>query len=272
MTCRFEVKENHIPCIQLKGNFKFAQTEYIRKSGVAVTFTVTNVDWDLINQQYDVKGVEWFGGYLFQSSDEQFLEYVDKYTEQKIQASKEGNAGKRQIAKLMLNSLYGKFATRIEVRSRKPELQEDGVVRYVDMEPQIRRPVYLPVGVFVTAYARYKTITSAQSVYDRFLYADTDSLHLLGTEIPDNLDVDPVRLGAWKHESTFTRAKFLRAKCYTEEIDGKLSTHVAGMPSNIHSQVTLENFDLGAEYDGKLYQKRVPGGIVLVPGKMQIRK
>lgn len=272
VTCRFKVKENHIPCIQLKGNFKFAQTEYIRNSGVSVTFTVTSVDWELIKQQYDVIGVKWFGGYAFQASNEQFIEYVDTYTEQKIQASKEGNAGKRQIAKLMLNSLYGKFATRIEVRSRKPELQEDGVVRYVDMEPQIRRPVYLPVGVFVTSYARYKTITSAQSVYDRFLYADTDSLHLLGTEIPECLDVDPVKLGAWKHESTFTRAKFLRAKCYTEEINGNLSTHVAGMPSNIHSQVTMDNFNLGAEYEGKLYQKRVPGGIVLVPGSMQIRE
>ena len=152
------------------------------------------------------------------------------------------------------------------------QTQEDGVVRYVDMEPQTRKPVYLPVGVFVTSYARYKTITSAQSVYDRFLYADTDSLHLLGTEIPEGLDVDPVRLGAWKHESTFTRAKFLRAKCYTEEIDERLSTHVAGMPANVHSQVTLDNFELGAIYHGKLYQKRVPGGIVLVPGDMQIRE
>lgn len=272
VTCVFDLKPEHIPCIQLKGNMRFRQTDYLTSSGVAVTFTVTNVDWDLIRQQYDVKGVKWFGGYMFQASDEQFADFVDFYTEQKIQATLEGNAGKRQIAKLMLNSLYGKFATRTEIKGRRPELQEDGVVRYVDMEPQTRKPVYLPVGVFVTAYARYKTITSAQSVYDRFLYADTDSLHLLGTDIPDCLDVDNVRLGAWKHESTFTRAKFLRAKCYTEEIDSRLSTHVAGMPANVHSQVTMENFELGATYHGKLYQKRVPGGIVLVPGDMQIRE
>ena len=272
VSCRFRVKKDHIPCIQLKGNFRFKQTEYIEKSGVEVVFTVTNVDWQLINTQYDVKSVRWLGGYCFKANEYQFKEYVDRFTEQKIQASKEGKPGKRQIAKLMLNSLYGKFATRIEVRGRKPMLDEDNVVKYVDMEPQKRKPVYLPVGVFVTAYARYKTITSAQSVYDRFLYADTDSLHLLGTDIPDCLDVDPFRLGAWKHESTFTAAKFLRAKCYTEEIDGSLETHVSGMPYNLHDQVTLENFDFGAVYDGKLYQKRVPGGIVLVPGEMQIRE
>ena len=32
-----------------------------------------------------------------------------KWIEQKIKAGKEGNGAKRQIAKLMLNSLYGKF-------------------------------------------------------------------------------------------------------------------------------------------------------------------
>ena len=271
VSCRFNVKKDHIPCIQLKGNFRFKQTEYLEKSGVEVVFTVTNVDWILINMQYDVKNVEWLGGFCFKANDWQFKEYVDKFTEQKIQAAKEGKPGKRQIAKLMLNSLYGKFATRIEVKGRRPMLDEDGVVRYTDMEVQKRKPVYLPVGVFVTAYARFKTITSAQSVYDRFLYADTDSLHLLGTDIPANLDVDPFRLGAWKHESTFTRAKFLHAKCYIEEIDGKLSTHVAGMPYNVHSQVTFDNFDLGAVYHGKLYQHRVDGGIVLIAGDMQIR-
>ena len=139
------------------------------------------------------------------------------------------------------------------------------------MEPTEREPVYLPVGVFITAHARNKTISSAQACYDRFVYADTDSLHIIGTDYPDGLDIDPFRLGAWKHESTFTRAKFLHAKCYVEEIDGKITTHVAGMPANIHEQVDFDNFDLGSVYHGKLYQKRVKGGIVLVPGDMQIR-
>ena len=271
VTFRFKVKADHIPCLQIKGNFRFGQTEYIRDSGMPVTITVTSVDWDLILQQYDVRNVRWLGGYAYQSSENQFKEYVDYWTEQKIAAGREGNQGKRQIAKLMLNSLYGKFATRIEIKGKKPELQEDGVVRYVNLETTEREPVYLPVGVFITAWARYKTVTSAQACYDRFLYADTDSLHLMGTDYPEGLDIDQYRLGAWKHESTFTKAKFLHAKCYLEEIDGIKTVHVAGMPVNLHEQVTFDNFDLGTTYHGKLYQKRVKGGIVLVPGDMQIR-
>lgn len=271
VTFRFEVRKDHIPCIQIKGNVRFKQTEYLERSGTEVTLCLTNVDWDLIREQYQVKGIHWLGGYKFKGNPYQFKEYVDTWIAKKNQATIENNPGARNIAKLMLNSLYGKFATRIKVQGRKPQLIDD-TIKYVDLEPETRKPVYLPVGVFVTAYARAKTIRSAQSVYDRFLYADTDSLHLLGTEIPDCLEVDQVELGKWKHESTFTRAKFLRAKCYVEEVDGELVTHVAGMPSNVHSQVTLDNFEIGQEYQGKLYQKRVKGGIVLEPGAMRIRE
>lgn len=271
VTCRFKIKKDHIPCIQLKGNFRYGQTEYITDSKGEVTFITSSIDWKLINEQYDVWDIHWEGGYKFQARDGQFKSYVNKWTEVKNKATLEGNKGQRQIAKLMLNSLYGKFATRMEVIGRKPELI-DGVLHYVNLPIETREPVYLPVGVFITAHARYKTISSAQKVYDRFIYADTDSLHLVGTDIPDCLDVDPIKLGAWKHESTFTRGKFLRAKTYMEEIDGELVVHVAGMPAKLHSQVTFDNFDLGAKYYGKLYQKRVVGGIVLVEGDMEIRQ
>lgn len=270
VTCSFKLKPDHVPCIQLKNNCRFKATEYLEDSHGEVTFCTTSVDWELIRQQYDLKHVKWHGGYKFQCNSVQFKGYVGKWVEVKNQATIEGNKGKRNIAKLMLNSLYGKFATRVKVIGRRPML-EDGVVRYVDMEPKDRHGVYLPVGVFVTAYARYKTITAAQSVYDRFVYADTDSLHLLGTELPDELDIDPVRLGAWKHESTFEKAKFIRAKTYAEQVDGKLEVKCAGMPAYMHGQVTLDNFETGAIYTGKLYQKRVPGGIVLVEGEMEIR-
>lgn len=273
VTCRFRLKVDHIPCIQLKNNGRFKPTEYLEDSDGEVTFATTSVDWDLITHQYDVSRVRWFGGYDFKASEWQFREYVDRWTEVKVRATREGNMGLRAIAKIMLNSLYGKFAAKIRGVSRYPALDDDGVLRYHDLPEEARRGVYLPVAVFVTAWARYKTITSAQSVYERFVYADTDSLHLIGTDVPGGLDVDPVRLGAWKHESTFDEAKFIRAKTYVEHEVGadRLTVHVAGMPSRCHRHVTLDNFDLGASYDGKLYQRRVPGGIVLVEGPMEIR-
>ena len=138
-------------------------------------------------------------------------------------------------------------------------------------EEEKREPIYIPVGVFITAWARYKTITSAQSVYDRFVYADTDSLHLIGDEIPKELEVSDTELGKWKVESRFTRARFLRQKTYIEEIDNELKITCAGMPESCYQYVNWDNFRTGAEYPGKLKISHVAGGIVLADSPHTLR-
>lgn len=275
VTCSFSLREGRIPCIQLKGNMSFLPTEYIEDSDGYVTLTVTSVDWELINRQYIVVVDEWHGGYRFRGSTLLFRQYVEKWVAVKNDATINGNKGLRTIAKLMLNSLYGKFATQIRLKSRKPIL-DNGVVVYEDLEERERKPVYLPVGCFITAWARYKTITTAQACGSRFVYSDTDSVKIIGLNPPD-IDIDPVRLGAWKDEGHFKRMKAIRAKTYIMGFDDgeggeKLEIHVAGMPSRCHKHVTFDNFKAGATYDGKLYQRRVEGGIVLVEDTFTIKE
>lgn len=279
----FHVKPHRLPCIQLKGNLSFLPTEYILDSEGEQVVTITSVDWELIQRQYDVHVTEWVGGYYFKSSRTLFRGYVSKWIEEKNQATEEGNKGRRQIAKLMLNSLYGKFATNIKIIGRKPILDEHDCLRYVDLEPEDRDGVYLPVGCFITAWARFKTITTAQKLGDRFLYSDTDSVKVLGTDAPQ-MKIDGIRLGWWADEGHFIRFKMIRAKTYMAEYpDPKygeeghpdptmLEIHVAGMPKRCHEQVTFDNFEVGAKYWGKLYRKNVPGGVVLYEGYFEIRE
>lgn len=268
----FYLKEGHIPTIQIKNTLLFQPNEYIADTkDEVVTLNLTSVDLQLLKDQYNITYIEYIGGYKFRSCDNAFKEYIDKWNAVKVKATLDGNKGMRQIAKLMLNNLYGKFATNPVAQSKMPVLDEDGMVRYKLLPEEARKPVYIPVGVFITAWARNKTIRSAQAVYDRFLYADTDSLHLIGTDIPDNLDISPTKLGAWKHESTFTRARFLKQKTYVEESEGKLTVTCAGMPYACHQHVTWENFHVGSVYDGKLKQKRVRGGVILEKGEHTIK-
>lgn len=275
-TCSFELKPNHIPTIQLKHNLSFIPTEYITTSNNEdVTMCLTSVDLKLFLDHYDVYNIVYHSGWKFKSTTGLFKEYIDKWSSAKIQAKKEGNGGLYTLSKLMLNSLYGKFGSRTEVRNQIPYLDENDVVRYKYTEYQEKKPIYIPVATFITAYARNKTIRSAQMVYDRFIYADTDSLHLVGTNFPEELDIDDTRLGAWKVENSFTRAKFIRAKTYiedenppetwgTEDYDkGKLKVTCAGMPESCYKFVTYENFEVGKEYAGKLQTTRVKGGAVL---------
>lgn len=270
--CEFKLKEGHLPTIQMKGTAMFKPTEYLDSSrGETVTLCLTNVDLELFFDQYHVYNVEYLEGYKFRSASNMFKEYVEYWMARKIEAEKLGNMAMRAIAKLYLNNLYGKFAKNPRQASKIPYMQ-NGVVKYKTLPPEDGKGVYIPVGSFVTAYARNITIRAAQDNYERFVYADTDSLHLLGTELPEGLNIDKFELGAWKHESTFTRAKFLRAKCYMEDQDGKLEIRIAGLPQKARLGVKFDNFDFGSEYEGKTRNKRVPGGIVLMATPFKIKE
>lgn len=262
-TCQFELKENYTPTIQLKNNLSFIPTAYLSSSeDEEVTMCLTSVDLELFFEHYHVYNITWHSGWKFKSTTGLFKDYIDKWNAVKIESTLNGNKAMRTLAKLMLNALYGKFALNPNVQSKIP-YYDNGIIKYTLGEKETRNPIYIPVGTFITAWARHKTITSAQKVYDRFLYADTDSLHLIGTEIPKGLEVDPVKLGAWKHESTFTRARFVRQKTYIEEIDGELNITCAGMPSRCYKHVTWDNFIAGSSFEGKLQFTHVQGGIVL---------
>ena len=94
----------------------------------------------------------------------------------------------------------------------------------------------------------------------------------MGLEAPEGIEIDETKLGAWKHESTFSRARFLRQKSYIEEIEGKLKITCAGMPKGCYPFVTWENFHTGNELPGKLKQKVVKGGTVLVESPHKLRE
>lgn len=258
----FEVKQDHIPCLQLKGNNRFGATEYIKDSKGIQPLCLTSIDLELLKQQYDVWEIRYIRGYKFKASESLFKDYVEKWTRVKTEASITGNQGMRTLAKLQLNSLYGKMATNPVKQSRRPYL-EDGIVKYALLPEEFAEAVYLPVGAFITSYARAFTINAAQDNFDRWLYSDTDSNYFLGTEPPKNMEIDDVKLGAWKQENEFDSFKALRAKTYCYMADGKLTVHCAGMPTRCHEYVTMENFEYGASFIGKLKPKDVKGGTIL---------
>lgn len=272
--CCFELKEGYLPTIQLKGNLNYVPTEYVTSSeGRCETLCLTSVDLKLFLEHYDVWEIEYLSGYKFKAKNGIFTDYIEHWTKKKIEYEKAGNMMMRTICKLYLNNLYGKFATNPVVKSKIPiGFDDDGKVAYKVTEPEERKPVYLPVGSFVTAWARDYIIRAAQKNYDRFIYCDTDSLHLRGTEDGIGIEIDSYKIGAFKLEKTFTKAKYLRAKTYLHEIDGKRKVTCAGMPDRTKENVTFDNFNTGTEYGGKLTRKRVSGGVILKETTFRLRK
>lgn len=282
------LKEGFLPMIQLKNSGRYAPAQYLEEIDEPQELYVTHLDLELMKRHYDIKIHEWKGGWKFRQSNQMFNEYVMKWTKEKTEATLEKNGGRRTIAKLMQNALYGRFGLNPVVRSKYPVLMNDEVV-YKTSEKEYRKPVYIPVAVYTTSWARHITICAAQQNYDRFLYADTDSLHLMGNEPPKMLEVDNVKLGAWKLEMKFEYGRYLRSKSYMElefvteeEMEQRIAKETpahlfipygrgflfkkitcAGLPEQCFSQVTWENFHEGVEYSGKLQQRVVKGGVVL---------
>lgn len=282
LTCSFKIKEGKIPTIQIKHS-RFVDNEYLTDSGEEpVALTLTSIDLKLFFEQYDVWDLHYESGWKFKGMRGLFNEYIDKWISVKNEATITGNKGMRQVAKILLNSLYGKFATSMDVQSKIPYLEDD-VVKYRLGEKRQKDGVYLPMGSFITAYARDKTIRTSQAIKDysiqkygkdMYCYSDTDSIHTIlpVEELKQFCEIDDVKLGAWKHESHFTRAKFIRQKTYLEEINGEIKITCAGLPQRCYDQVTWENFKEGLKVDGKLAFHHVKGGIILRETEFTIKE
>ena len=286
ISASFKVKKNHIPTIQLKNNVNFIPTEYVTSTnGDIVTLTLTSIDLELFFNHYDIEYIHYHNGWKFKAVRGLFKDYIDKWITVKIESKKQNNSAMYRISKLMLNSLYGKFGLNPDIRSKYPELNENGIVTYKFYERETREPVYIPMAAFITSYARYKTITTSQAIktysidnygVDYYIYSDTDSIHTLFTDtekLKEFVDIDDYRLGAWKLESQFIKGKYLRAKSYIElSPEGRLNCTVAGLPKNVGHLVDFENFKIGNSYFGKMIPLHVKGGIVLKPDYFTIRE
>ena len=292
LSCSFEVKENMLPTVQLKHTLGYMDNEYIETTnGRIETLTLTSVDLELFFKHYNVKDLTYHDGFKFKRIKGLFNSYIDHWMNEKIKAGKEGNGAKRQIAKLMLNSLYGKFGLGSSVRGKYPILEDD-VVHYKCYDRRDRDTIYCPVASFITSYARKDIIDNSQAIrdytmkkygVDYYIYSDTDSIHCLKLpeeELRQFMRLDDYELGAYKVESTFERAKFIRQKCYIEiGYDGKVNSTIAGMPKRLGKYVNLDNFESGFSIkaddenyeDKKLTYKHVKGGVILVPTDFTIK-
>lgn len=238
---RFKIKPNKLPCIQIKSSFLYKGTEWLttsdiynRKTGTHsryyydtngelqdsfVTLTLTQTDFALIKEHYNLIDLQILDGCYFYSEIGLFDRYINKYKQIKLKSK----GAQRTLAKLFLNNLYGKFATSTVSSFKYAYLKED-VVHYYTIVANEKEPVYIPIGSAITSYARDFTIRTAQKNYHGpnqrgFIYADTDSIHcdLLPSELI-GVKVHPSNFLCWKLEATWDEAIFTRQKTYIEHV------------------------------------------------------
>lgn len=235
---------------------------------------LTSVDVELLLQNYyesDNGYIILQDGYAWKGETGVFEKYIAHWREVKENTT----GGQRQIAKLMLNSLYGKFGTKPLRRHKIPKPDDENNISYTLSGYDSGRTYCVAVAAFVTAYARRELVRGIHNTVG-FCYCDTDSIHAAAIDgvCPKFTGaIDDKKFLHWKRETNcFTRAKYLRQKTYIEELpDGKLNIAACGCPMSSKNYITFDNFKIGASYKGKLMPKMRRGGVELVTTRFTIK-
>jgi len=161
-----------------------------------------------------------------------FVEYVDRFINEKIEAKKIGDKAGEIFAKLLANSAYGKtaqnpssyydhricytFEHKVKTQEENDEIEKQNESREPDKQlplwelaefyggieiwkKQSLKPVYydIAIGASITSAARSVLLDAIVSA-TRPLYCDTDSIIC---EALTGVDLDPYKLGAWDLEA-----------------------------------------------------------------------
>lgn len=185
--------------------------EHLDSTLGVITMPVTGVDWETLTENYDVHVWEYVGGWKFRKSHGLYYTYVDKWFHVKQSASGE----RKQMAKLLLNSLVGKFGASLYRPMLHPKPSVDGGVDFTVEQPEsINSLAWLPTAAYVNAYGRQTLSRAMNANADRVLYADTDGMILAGLDAPAGIETDDRKLGAWKNDHTYTKLRILGNRKY----------------------------------------------------------
>lgn len=215
---------------------------YLHKIKAITVFA--DVMFERLLEDYDVSSVEIKRIIWFAARCDLFFCYIASCVFEKNDARAAGDFARANIAKIKMNSLYGKFGQKKSGTRRYFDGVDDIGELITRTERCFATARYVPLAAIVTAEARDYLISQANKFGDRSLtYMDTDSLHILDCEHavqevcqpspkcqaelyhrimefkhsrPNEIWVDDHALGALKVESTFGFAKYLRAKTYLE--------------------------------------------------------
>lgn len=263
------LKEGGIPCISNMNRCDGSKGSVISNEYLDVIDNMdcwlTNYDLELvmINYKVEITPVEY---YYF----DKVVGCFDNFIDTNYEIKKTSRGAKRQIAKLNLDSLYGRFGIKIGRHKTMPVI-EDGVLKFVNSEVLKDNTIrYLPMAIFITSIARYLIIRTALEIIDRVVYIDTDGIHIVGDDIPDVFDIGK-ELGEWKIEAEFNRAKYIGLKTYIhDEVNGKTVVKMSGAPEEVRKNINWDNFKTGTTVPGKIMMRSIPGGYIRYKTKYKI--
>lgn len=209
-----------------------------------VTRVLTDIDQQLLHENYEVSVYRHVRGWKFRQSKGFFRSFVDEWGDLKQKATGE----KRQMAKLVMNALVGKMASLPKGAVMLPASKDGMTLDWViaQREESNLKTDFLPVPVWVNAYARRKLMDVCHANSDRLLYANTDGCILSGWEPVKSCEIHPTELGKWKIAARYEKLTILGMNRYQGwKGDGEVDICMAG--SQFTQPIPYELFRHGVQ-------------------------
>lgn len=274
---KFDLKSGYIPIIGY-GFGRYGSIDYKSSSdGEFINLTVCKYDWEIIQRYYDIEFIYNYG-YWWATKNNFYKHYCDIFMTEKMNAK---NKVIRTLAKMMLNSPYGKTAMNGLAELRRYYINGDDVAvseisGYKLDESQYQ---YLPQAISITAQARCHLLNTAEMIgFDKVQYMDTDSIKFINHDVDmSKIWIDDKKLGAWKVEGRPTYFKTIAPKKYIIYEHGKLEITCAGFNkkelvrqmyhdqevSSDKARLLINQFDKGLKLEC-LQSQKVKGGRALL--------
>ena len=200
----FTLKERAFPFIRDNCTKQFLSSSERRE------IILSKDTYEMFLKYYNIRDLEIIDGYSYKATHGLFNKYIDKWFTIKCNST----GAKRLFSKLMLNNIYGKFGAKPETFMSEIELtDENSIMNVGTYKPS--ETLYIPIASSVASIANRITIEAAIANYDNFIFAHTDSIHLLGDSV-NGIEIDDVELGKWKIEREWSDAYFTPDYNYIE--------------------------------------------------------
>lgn len=228
------IKADGIPCIIANGSDFFSPAPLTTMDRRIIT--LSEADRQLLYDNYDITYYRIKSHVIFKASTRDFADYLKPMYESK----KKAHGAERGFYKLVMNGLIGNFAKHAYVDEYVIKEDKDGnynIVKqpknqweYLASLSKVQGLLY--INIAIVSEARRYIVGYIRKHADRWLYTDTDSIHLMGTDIPDDIPVSD-EMGDFKPEHIYTRVCYYGLKKYIGYTDsGDLLPTIAGLPKD----------------------------------------
>lgn len=221
--------------------------------------TLNQADRDLLFDNYNITYYRIKSYIVYQAGNSAYKKYIEPLYKQKKTLKK---GIQRDYVKMCLVGFIGTFARKIHKMDYILNSTDDEVLygvnepvsaeEYDDRLNKSDGLCYINNAV-VSAGKKY-IISYIKKHQGRFLYTDTDSIHLSGTEIPEDIPISD-EMGDFKVEHTYTECAYHWQKEYCIKEDGIVKPTIAGTPKDTKFDAVSDPFT--KNYNIKLISESV---------------